>query len=37
MVVFAFRRKSRAIPFGPFLAFGTIAVILLSPVLVRPY
>jgi leader peptidase (prepilin peptidase) / N-methyltransferase len=37
LVVFAFRRKSRAIPFGPFLAFGTIVVIIFSQQLVRPY
>lgn len=37
VVVFAFRRKSRAIPFGPFLALGTIVVIIFSEQLVRPY
>lgn len=37
LVVFAFRRKSRAIPFGPFLAFGTVVVIIFSEQLVRPY
>lgn len=37
LVVFAFRRKSRAIPFGPFLAFGTVVVIIFSENLVRPY
>jgi leader peptidase (prepilin peptidase)/N-methyltransferase len=37
MVVFAFRRKSRAIPFGPFLAFGTVVTIIFSNQLVRPY
>jgi leader peptidase (prepilin peptidase)/N-methyltransferase len=35
LVVFAFRRKSRAIPFGPFLAFGTVVVIIFSQQLVR--
>jgi leader peptidase (prepilin peptidase)/N-methyltransferase len=37
IVVFAFRRKSRAIPFGPFLAFGTVVTIIFSAQLVRPY
>ena len=37
IVVFAFRRKSRAIPFGPFLAFGTVVVIIFSEQFVRPY
>ena len=37
LVVFAFRRKSRAIPFGPFLAFGTVVTIIFSAQLVRPY
>lgn len=31
IVVFAFRRKSKPYPFGPFLIFGAIAVILASP------
>jgi leader peptidase (prepilin peptidase)/N-methyltransferase len=34
VVVFAFRRKSRPIPFGPFLALGTIVTILFSQQLV---
>jgi leader peptidase (prepilin peptidase)/N-methyltransferase len=37
LVVFAFRRRSRAIPFGPFLAFGTVVVIIFSERLVSPY
>lgn len=37
IVVFAFRRKSRPIPFGPFLVLGTIVTILASESLVRPY
>ena len=37
IIVFAFRRKSRAIPFGPFLALGTIVTIVFSNQLVRPY
>ncbi len=37
MVAFAFRGKSRAIPFGPFLALGTIVTIVFSTSLVRPY
>jgi leader peptidase (prepilin peptidase) / N-methyltransferase len=37
LIVFAFRRRSRAIPFGPFLAFGTVVVIIFSERLVSPY
>jgi len=37
LIVFAFRRRSRAIPFGPFLAFGTVVVIIFSERLVSPF
>jgi leader peptidase (prepilin peptidase) / N-methyltransferase len=37
LVVFVLRRRSRPIPFGPFLVFGTIVVIIFSQSLVRPY
>jgi len=37
LILFAFRRRSRAIPFGPFLAFGTVVVIIFSERLVSPY
>lgn len=36
VVIFAFRRKSRPIPFGPFLAFGTLLIVLVSPQLLSP-
>lgn len=36
IAVFAFRRKSKPIPFGPFLALGTVIVIIFSNQLVPP-
>jgi leader peptidase (prepilin peptidase)/N-methyltransferase len=37
VVVFAIRRRSRAIPFGPFLVLGTVVAILASESLVSAY
>lgn len=36
VVVFIVRRKSRGYPFGPFLAVGTVAAVLLSESILRP-